>query len=222
MKRVRVAVVDDHPLVVDGLLAGLRSIDLIDVVAVASNVSEATTVLARADIDVVLLDVRLGDGNGLQVLASRGHRAKPRVIVLSSFEAKQYVAVATRFGASGYLLKTVPLPKLVQAIGIVAGGGTVFTDAQLGTRLVTLTQRERDVVALTMEGFTNKEMADRLQTSKKAVEQHLSKIFSREEIRGGRVELALRAAAEGWLDIDAPPTRRGRPRRARRSPSPSP
>lgn len=210
---LRVAVVDDHPMVVDGLLAGLRSSGLVEVVAQASTAAATHDVLKRADIDVVLLDVRLEDGNGLEILAQRGRRIRPYVIVLSSFNSRQYVAVATRSGASGFLLKTVPLSQLVQAIRVVAAGGTVFTEAQLGTRLVALTGREREVVALTMQGLTNKEIADSLGTSKKAVEQHLSEIFAREQIQGGRVELALRAAAEGWLDIDAPTTRRDRVRR---------
>jgi len=203
-----VGLVDNHPMVVDGLISGLHSTEDVEVVGVASTVDDATRMLARHDVDVVLLDVRLADGNGLEVLSRRGKQEKPYVLVLSSYDARQYVAAAARIGASGFLLKTVALQDLLRAIRVVAAGGNVFTAAQLGTPLVTLTSRQRDVVALTMGGMTNKEIADRLGTSKKAVEQHLSEIFAREQIRGGRVELALRAASEGWLDIDAPTTRR--------------
>lgn len=212
-RTIRVAIVDDHPTVVDGLLAGLATIPSIEVVAVASTTATAAEVLSRSDLDVVLLDVRLSDGNGLQVLAERGPKSRPHVLILSSFNARQYVAAATRLGASGFLLKTAPLSQLGEAIHTVAAGGTVYTAAQLGTPLVTLTERERDVVALTMEGLTNKEIADRLATSKKAVEQHLSAIFARHGLNS-RVELVLRASAEGWLEIDAPPTRRTRRRKA--------
>ena len=214
--KIRVALIDDHPMVVDGLLAGLRSTNLIEVVVVAASAVAASEILHRQDVDVVLLDVRLEGGNGLEVLARRGARQKPYVLILSSFNSNQYVAVATRFGASGFLLKTAPIAQLIHAIRIVAAGGTVFTEAQLGTPLVSLTPRERDVVALTMQGMTNKEIADRLGTSKKAVEQHLSGVFLREAIRGGRVELALRAAAEGWLDIDPMTTTPDHPRRVER------
>jgi two-component system nitrate/nitrite response regulator NarL len=210
---VRVAVVDDHPMVVDGLVAGLRSSDRVDVVAIAGTTSAAAELLEREDIDVVLLDVRLEDDNGLEVLARRSRRPKPYVLVLSSFNARQYVAVAARLGASGYLLKTAPLPQLLDAISAIAGGGNVLSEAQLGTQPVLLSPRERDVIALTMRGLTNKEIADKLGTSKKAVEQHLTEVFTREQIAGGRVELALRAASEGWLDIDAAPTRRDRQRK---------
>jgi DNA-binding NarL/FixJ family response regulator len=209
---VRVAIVDDHPLVVDGLVVGLRSTGSIEVAGVARNASDAATLLTRQDVDVVLLDVRLGADNGLEVLANRGETARPYVLVLSSFNSRQYVAAASRLGASGFMLKTAPIRELVRAVRVVASGGKVFTPAQLDTPLVMLTARERDVVALTMKGMTNKEIADQLGTSRKAVEQHLSEIFARESIQGGRIELALRAADEAWLEIDAPTTRRDRSR----------
>ncbi|HJP88996.1 MAG TPA: response regulator transcription factor [Candidatus Limnocylindrales bacterium] len=209
---VRVALVDDHPLVLDGLIAGLNTITFIEVAGVGGTAEEAARFLEREDIDVLMLDVRLGKQNGLQVLAERRGSTRPHVLVLSSFNSRQYVAAATRLGAAGFLLKTTPLPILVRAIEIAAQGGTLFTPEQLATSLVALTARERDVVALTMQGMTNKEIAEHLGTSKKAVEQHLSELFAREEIQGGRVELALRAAEEGWLEINAPQTRRERPR----------
>jgi DNA-binding NarL/FixJ family response regulator len=97
---------------------------------------------------------------------------------------------------------------LVDSIRSVAAGKTLFTTQQRASEFVDLTVREREILALAMEGMTNKEIGDRVGTSKKAVEAHLSGIFSRYQIRGGRVELSLRAAAEGWLEINAPGGRR--------------
>jgi DNA-binding NarL/FixJ family response regulator len=166
--------------------------------------AEARALLQRDDIDVVLLDVRLEDGNGLQVLAERGARKRPAVLVISSFKTTQYVAAASRFGAAGFLLKTAPLAALVDAIRAVANGGSVFTQEQLQKGFVSLRPRERQIVQLAKDGLSNKEIAVRIGTSPKTVESHLSEIYDRFGIAGGRVELALRAEQEGWLDIESP------------------
>ena len=201
---VRLAIVDDHPLVTGGLTAALRTIDGIDVVAHGGTVAEARELLTRDDLDVVLLDVRLEDGNSIQALAERGERQRPAVLVISSFETRQYVAAAARYGAAGFLLKTVPLPRLVDGIRAVAAGGLVFTREQLTKDLVTLSPRERQIVRLAMDGLGNKEIATRIGASPKTVEGHLTAIFERFDIKGGRIELSFRAAEEGWLDIEPP------------------
>ena len=201
---IRLAIVDDHPLVTGGLDAALATIDGIDVVAHGASVAEARELLARDDLDVVLLDVRLEDGNGIQALAERGTRQQPAVLVISSFKTSQYVAAAARFGAAGFLLKTVPLATLVDGIRTVAAGGSVFTREQLQKGFVTLSPRERQIVRLAMDGLGNKEIATRIGASPKTVEGHLSAIFERFGIQGGRIELAFRAAEEGWLDIEPP------------------
>jgi DNA-binding NarL/FixJ family response regulator len=128
---IRLAIVDDHPLVTGGLDAALGTIEGIDVVAHGGSVAEAREILVRDDLDVVLLDVRLQDGNSIQALAERGARDRPAVLVISSFETTQYVAAPARFGAAGFLLKTVPLALLVEGIRTVAAGGSLFTRAQL-------------------------------------------------------------------------------------------
>jgi two-component system NarL family response regulator len=201
---VRVAIVDDHPMVTDGLDAALRTIAGLAVVAHGSSVADARALLARDDLDVVLLDVRLEDGNGIQALAERGPRTRPGVLVISSFKTSQYVAASARFGAAGFLLKTVPLPALVEAIHAVADGRSVFTQDQLQKGFVLLTPRERSVVRLAMEGLSNKEIGAQLAMSPKTVESRLTEIYERFGITGGRVELSRRAADEGWLDIDPP------------------
>ena len=201
---IRLAIVDDHPLVTGGLTAALRTIDGIEVAAHGGTVAKARELLARDDLDVVLLDVRLEDGNSIQALAERGGRTRPAVLVISSFETRQYVAAAARYGAAGFLLKTVPLPRLVDGIRAVAAGGLMFTREQLTKDLVTLSPRERQIVRLAMDGLGNKEIAGRIGASPKTVEGHLTAIFERFGIKGGRIELSFRAAEEGWLDIEPP------------------
>jgi DNA-binding NarL/FixJ family response regulator len=201
---IRLAIVDDHPMVTGGLDAALGTIEDFDVVAHGSSVAHARELLARDDLDVVLMDVRLEDGVSIQALAERGPRTHPGVLVMSSFQTAQYVAASAKFGAAGFLLKTVPLGDLVDAIRRVDAGGSVFTTEQLQKGLVALTQRDREIVELTMDGLSNKEIAAKLSMSPKTVESHLTDMYERFGITGGRIELARRAADEAWLDIDPP------------------
>jgi DNA-binding NarL/FixJ family response regulator len=201
---VRLALVDDHPIVLNGLQAALGTVDDIAVVGQGSSVAEARVILERDDIDVVLLDIRLPDGNGIELLARPGRSERPAIIVLSSFRTRQYVAAAIRFGAQGFLLKSTPLPELVDAIRRVAGGGSIFTaeqlrDAQSG--YVALTVREREILALMLQGISNDEIAVRLNVSRKTIEVHLSRLYSRFGAIG-RVDLALRVDHEGWLELE--------------------
>jgi DNA-binding NarL/FixJ family response regulator len=207
---IRLAIIDDHPMVTDGLDAALGTIAGLEVVAHGGSVGQARELLVSDDIDVVLLDVRLEDGNGIQALAERGQRTRPGVLVISSFKTSQYVAASARFGAAGFLLKTVPLESLVEAIRTVHAGGSVFTQEQLQKGYVALTQRERQVVRFAMDGLSNKEIGVQLNMSPKTVESRLTDIYDRYGITNGRIELSLRAANEGWLDIEPPavdPTR---------------
>jgi DNA-binding NarL/FixJ family response regulator len=208
---IRLGIIDDHPMVTGGLVAALATIDDVAVIARGSSVAQARDLLTSDDLDVVLLDVRLEDGNGIQALAERGQRVRPGVLVMSSFKTSQYVAASARFGAAGFVLKTVPLATLVDAIRAVHNGGSVFTQEQLQKGFVTLSPRERDVVRLAMDGLSNKEMSARLGMSAKTVESRLSDIYDRFGIKGGRVELSLKAAEEGWLDIEPPVAAASRP-----------
>lgn len=200
----RIAIVDDHPMVVGGLSAALNMVEGFQVIAHGATAAEALSLLSRDDLDVVLLDVRLEDGNGLVVLADVAERLRAKVLVVSSFKTSQYIAAARRFGASGFVLKSIPLPALIEAIRQVADGGTVFSADQLEARFVTLSARERDVLKLAMDGLSNKEIAARLGLHRKTVEAYISEVFQKYDIHGGRIEMTMRAAAEGWLEIQPP------------------
>jgi len=202
---IRVVIVDDHPMVVGGLQSALATCDDITVAAQASTVGEAAGLLERMDLDVVLLDVRVSDGNALQALAERRPGPNPAVLVISTFSSPQYIAASIRFGASGFLPKTVPLAHLLEAIRAVASGQTVYAADQRDHALVTLTPKERAVLGLAIDGLSNKEIGARIGTSRKTVEGHLSDIFAKYGITGGRTELSIRAATEGWLEVQPPP-----------------
>jgi len=202
---IRVGFVDDHPVVVGGLDAALSNADGIEVVARGTTIADARVILRRTDVDVVLLDIRLPDGNGLELLSETAAERRPAILLLSSFKTPQYVAAALRFGAQGFLLKTEPLDVLLEAIARIAAGGSAFTAEQLlsgQTGYVRLTPREREILRLVLEGRSNDEIGAALGASRKTVEAHLTHLYDRCGV-STRIELALRAEREGWLDIDA-------------------
>lgn len=200
---IRIALIDDHPVVLQGLEAALATVSDVEIVARGGTFAEAFAIIERNDVDVLLLDIRLPDGNGLELLGVASRRGRPAVLILSSFRSRQYVAAALRFGAHGFLLKTTPLAELISAIRSVAAGGTAFTTDQIRegqAGFVKLTEREREIVRLVLAGRSNDEIAVTLKTSRKTVEYHLSRLYERFGIMT-RVELALRADHEGWLDM---------------------
>jgi two-component system, NarL family, nitrate/nitrite response regulator NarL len=201
---IRIALVDDHPVVLGGLEAALGTISDVSVVATGVNLAEGRLISQRADVDVILLDVRLPDGNGLELVSEIAQRGRPAVIMLSSFKTKQYVAAALRFGAQGFLLKTVALHELINAIRVVAAGGSAFTAEQLRdgrSGFVSLSLRERQILRLILKGRSNEEIGAELRVSHKTVEAHLGKLYERLGITS-RIELVLQAEHDGWLDID--------------------
>ncbi len=207
--RIRLALVDDHPVVVRGFEASLAGVPDIEVAARGGSVAEGAVLLARRDISVLLLDIRLPDGSGLALLARTPRESRPAVIVVSSFEARQYASGARRLGAEGFLLKTAPTSELVEAVRTVAAGGRWFAGDQPDGVLVSLTPRERDIVGLVLAARSNDEIAAALHTQRKTVETQLSRLYERLGV-ASRVELAVRAEREGWLEV--PPA--GRERRA--------
>lgn len=173
---------------------------------VAGTVEEATTLVESTDVDVLLLDIRLGTDSGLRWLtpAAESTRPRPAVIVLTSYDYPQYAEAALRLGASGFVLKTAPITELLDAIRRAAAGGLAFAvRPSAAASRVRLSERELDVVRLVVDGRSNDEIAGRLGIGAKTVESHLRRLFERLDI-ASRTELATRALREGWLEV--PPT----------------
>jgi DNA-binding NarL/FixJ family response regulator len=205
---IRVGIVDDHPVVRDGMTALLRDYADLEVVATAGSVESGRQLLRGVMTDVVLLDLRLGQKSGLELLADRDSSANgPAVVVLTAFDHAEYAAAACRLGAAGFVLKTAPIAQLVEAIRLAAAG------VKLGRSLSepTLTAREQQIVRCIVDGQTNDEIGAKLSISSKTVEGHLSRLFARQNVVS-RAELASRAVLEGWLDV---PTMRRRSSRGR-------
>jgi DNA-binding NarL/FixJ family response regulator len=196
-RSIRVAVVDDHPVFRDGTAALLGREPDIEVVATGGTLDEARSILAAEDPpDVLILDVRLGDDNGLTLL---GGPSRTAVIVFSAFDYPQYHHVALRAGAAGFVPKRVETRELIDAVRAAAAGRLVF-ERRHDALPPALTPREAEVLRHVAKGLTNDEVGIALGVTSKTVEAHLGRIFERTGV-GSRTELATRAIREGWLDV---------------------
>ena len=188
----RVVLVDDHAMFRSGVKAELGT--RLQVVGEAGGVSEAVTVIAETQPDVVLLDVHMPDGGGLAVIeAVRERLPDTRFLALSVSDAAEDVIALIRAGARGYVTKTISADELADAVARVAGGDAVFSprlagfvldafaarpDAPLADpELDQLTNREREVLRLLARGYAYKEIAKELFISIKTVETHVSNVL---------------------------------------------
>ncbi len=199
--RVRVVIVDDHAMFRRGVRAELG--DAVDVVAEAGDVGEAVAAIAAEHPDVVLLDVHLPGGGGVEVMR-RAPSPEARYLALSVSDAAEDVIGTIRGGARGYVTKTITGPELVAAIRRVADGDAVFSprlagfvlDAFAGSIEVSavdedldrLTEREREVMRLIARGYAYKEVAKELFISIKTVETHMSSVLRKLQL-SSRYEL---------------------------------
>lgn len=193
---IRVAVVDDHPLVREGTAAIIDRADDMQIAGVAGSLDELRPLL-DASVDVLLLDLRLGQESGFELLRDRGDSALPAVVCLTSYDYPQYADAAMRLGAAGFVVKTAPTSELLDAIRRAASGGLAFGVRPGGG--VRLSAREREVVDLIVSGSSNDEIGGRLGISSRTVESHLRRLFERTGV-ASRTELTARALREGWLE----------------------
>jgi DNA-binding NarL/FixJ family response regulator len=198
---IRVAIVDDHPVVRDGTAALLERQAGIEVAGTADTVTEAEQLIGGAAIDVLLLDIRLGSESGLMLLERIPAERRPAVVIVSAYDYPQYADAALRLGAVGFVLKSAPVRELVDAIHRAAAGGLAF-QVRPG-RAIRLSARELEVVRLVVDGLSNDEIGASLAIGVKTVETHLHRLFTRFDVRS-RTELAARALNEGWLEAPRP------------------
>jgi DNA-binding NarL/FixJ family response regulator len=183
---IRVLAVDDHPLVRAGLRAMLAGVADIEVVAEASSAAEAAAAARAYQPDVVLMDLRMPDGDGARatglVLAER---PRCRVVILTTFDNEADIVRAVQAGASGYVLKDATREELVRAIRAAADGQAALAPsvaAKLVTRMRSpagLSQREIEVLALASVGRTNAEIGRLLLISEATVKTHLARAFGK-------------------------------------------
>ncbi|WP_328997971.1 response regulator transcription factor [Kribbella sp. NBC_00709] len=193
---IRVALVDDHPVVRAGVRAILEGQDDLTVVGEASDARSAEQLVAALHPDIVLMDLNLGAGpGGAEVTARlRALPEPPYVLVLTTYDTEADIISAIDAGASGYLLKDAPPDDLFRAIRGTARGETVLAPA-VAARLVRrsgpmLTEREVEILGLLATGMSNRELSRKLYVSEATIKSHLAHIYT-------KLEVDTRAAAVG-------------------------
>jgi DNA-binding NarL/FixJ family response regulator len=207
MKKISLLLVDDHPVVRQGLRAFLNQEKDIEVVGEAENGREAVQMATKTLPDIVLMDLMMPLLNGWegtrQVLKSV---PSTKVLVLSSYSDDHHVKQLMDVGASGYLIKQTAADDLVRAIREVQKGNAFFSPAiarRAQSRCQQLTTRETEVLRLIAEGLRNKQIADGLGISIKTVEQHRQKVMKKlniHEVAG----LTRYAVAKELVELDVP------------------
>lgn len=205
---IRVLLADDHPVVREGLRGMLSAEPDIDVAGEAASGTEAVALFASLHPDVVLMDLRMPGGDGVDAIekirAAHGNAA--RVIVLTTYDTDADILRAVEAGASGYLLKDAPRADLLRAIRAAAGGETVLAPAVAG-RLVSrvrspqheaLSARETEVLALVARGLTNVQIGRALFVSEATVKTHLMRACSKLGVTG-RTAAVTKAMETGAL-----------------------
>ena len=188
---INILLVDDHPLVRDGLRARLEAVATFRVVAEAGGAAEALEQAALHDVDLVLMDINMRGGNGIEATA-RFKQAFPKiaVLILSMHDKLEYVSQAIQAGARGYVLKDAPGKDIVVAIETVMSGG-IYYSAALARQLAKplsqesqLTSREHEVLRHIANGESNKQIARALDLSVRTVETHRLNIKRKLGIEG--------------------------------------
>jgi len=213
MSRTRVLIVDDQPLLRAGFKSVLEASGQVDVVGEAATGAEAIEQARRLDPDVVLMDVRMPDMDGIE--ATR-RMPQQKVLILTTFGLDEYIIEALRAGASGFLLKDAPVDDLLGAVRAVAAGDAQLSPAvtkrlldQVARRLPAavdhdealleeLTARERDVLRLLAVGMSNAEIGEALVVSEATVKTHVSSVLSKLGLRD-RVQAVIYAYENGLV-----------------------
>jgi NarL family two-component system response regulator LiaR len=217
MNKIKVLVVDDHPIVREGICALLAVVGDVEVVAEAANGNEAIDMVRELQPDVVLMDIAMPIMGGLEATRRICREfPKTKVLILTQYDDKEYVLPVIEAGASGFVSKADASSELISGIRSVYRGDSYLSPPaakllvegyrfKAGSRLSKdpydrLTDRERDVLKLMAEGRTNQEIADILVISRKTVEGHKSNLMAKLDIHN-QTELVKYALRKGIITV---------------------
>lgn len=215
MDKIRILVVDDHPIMRDGIRALLNLHDDIEVVGEASEGKEALEKIPALKPDVVIMDIAMPGMDGLEATRQvRKKHPKIKVLILTQYDNKEYILSVIKAGASGYVLKRALGSELVSAIRAVKSGESFLYPSAAAALIEDylrkpgeeepydhLTTREREILKLIAEGHTSRKIADMLFLSLKTVQGHRSKIMEKLDLHN-RTELIMFAMRKGLVSMD--------------------
>ena len=182
MNSISVMVVDDHPMVLQGMKALLNNMQDLELAGLAGNAFEAMDILRKQLVDVAILDIHLPDISGIE-LCKKIKKEYPdlKILAMSTFKERTYISEMIQQGASGYLLKSASADEIYEAIHAAYKGKLylsmdinpgMFEKVEKKTTEIILTRREKEILALIAEGYTNPEIAEKLFVSNSTVDTH--------------------------------------------------
>jgi DNA-binding NarL/FixJ family response regulator len=208
---IRILIVDDHPIVREGLAAILEAQDDMEVAGEATSGEEAVELFKKVRPDIVLMDLAMPGTDGVAAIRSiRGIDASARVVVLTAYDTDDRIFQAVQAGARGYLLKGAPRDEIFRAIREVNNGGSLLEPAVAGKLLnrvgdilrgegvEQLTPRELDILGLMARGLRNKEIASQLFITERTVKFHANAIYRKLDV-GSRTEAVSKALKLGLV-----------------------
>jgi len=213
-ERIQIVVVDDHPVLRDGLTAVLSTQPDFRVIGEAESGAEAVEIVVELRPDIVMLDLEMPEMDGVETLKRfREHDPDIRVIVFTAFDTDERILAAVQAGAQGYLLKGAPRDQIFQAVRVVHSGDSllqpviaskllrqVSQTAEAADVLGSVTPRESEVLNLLAQGLQNKEIAGQLGISERTVKFHVGSILSKLNA-GNRTEAVTIAVQRGLIEL---------------------
>lgn len=191
MDKVKVLVVDDHPMVLEGMKSMLQQIEFVDMTGIASNAYEALEKIKTILPDIVITDINMPEISGIELtLKITKEYPSVKVIAMSTFKERSYISQMVQNGASGYLVKSASKEEIEEAIlSVYEGKLYMSVDINLSANekeklisLPTLSSREKEVLALIADGFTNPQIASKLFLSMHTVDSHRKNLLTKFEV----------------------------------------
>jgi len=181
MEKINILIVDDHPMVLEGLRSLLSGIGYLQIAGIANNAFEAIDVIKNTAVQVAIVDINLPDINGIELTKKiKTEYPAIKVLAMSTFKERSYISQMIQNGASGYLVKSASKEEIEEAILTAYEGklylsmniNTVDIAKQLSTQLPAISTREKEVLSLIADGLTNQQIAAQLFISLHTVESH--------------------------------------------------
>lgn len=207
MNQIKIVLADDHSLVRDGIKVLLESESDMDVIGEASNGKEALEVVKSKNPDILIIDIRMPEMNGIEAVENlKNQHSQTKCIILSMHDSEEYILQSLNAGAKGYLLKDTGKQEFIKAIQTVYDGGKYYTGdisnvlinnllnpsktnseevskAPSNSNPFDLTNKELKVLELILSGLTNKQISEKLQNSKRTIETHRFNLMKKMEVK---------------------------------------